>query len=144
VHVPYKGSGQVIPDLISGRVSMMFNSLPALLPFVKDGKLRAIGVTTAKRTPAAADVPTLDEAGLAGFEASAWYAMYGPAGLPRDVVQRLNAEVVRIVTSQKVLDRYATLGLDAATSSPEALGALTSRDLAKWTRVIKERSIKPD
>jgi tripartite-type tricarboxylate transporter receptor subunit TctC len=144
VHVPYKGSGQVMPDLISGRVSMMFNSLPALLPFVKDGKLRAIGVTTGKRTSAAPDVPTLDEAGLAGFEASAWYAVYGPAGLPRDIVQRLNAEVVKIVTSQKVLDRYATLGLDAATSSPEALGALTSRDLAKWTRVIKERGIKPE
>jgi tripartite-type tricarboxylate transporter receptor subunit TctC len=144
VHVPYKGSGQVMPDLISGRVSMMFNSLPALLPMVKDGKLRAIGVTTAKRTPAAPDVPTLDEAGLAGFEASAWYAVYGPAGLPRDIVQRLNAEVVKIVTSQKVLDRYATLGLDAATSSPDALGALTSRDLAKWTRVIKERGIKPE
>jgi tripartite-type tricarboxylate transporter receptor subunit TctC len=144
VHVPYKGSGQVMPDLISGRVSIMFNSLPALLPFVKDGKLRAIGVTTAKRTPAAPDVPTLDEAGLAGFEASAWYAMYGPAGLPRDVVQRLNAEVVKIVNSPKVLERYAALGLDAATSTPEALGALTSRDRAKWTRVIKERNIKPD
>jgi tripartite-type tricarboxylate transporter receptor subunit TctC len=144
LHVPYKGTGQIMPDLVSGRVSMMFNSVAALLPFVKDGKVRPIGVTTATRSAAAPDVPTLAESGLPGFEASAWYALYGPANLPPEILRRLNAEVLKIVGAAKVRERYAGLGLDPATSTPEELAELTRRDLAKWTRVIKDNGIRAD
>jgi tripartite-type tricarboxylate transporter receptor subunit TctC len=144
LHVPYKGTGQIMPDLVSGRVSMMFNSVAALLPFVKDGKVRPIGVTAAQRSAAAPDVPTLAESGLPGFEASAWYALYGPANLPPDVLQRLNTEVVKLVASPRVRERYAGLGLEPASSTPEELAALTRRDLAKWTKVIKDNGIRAD
>jgi tripartite-type tricarboxylate transporter receptor subunit TctC len=142
VHVPYKGTGQIVPDLVSGRVTMMFNSLAAVLPLVKDGKVRAIGVTTPARAQAAPTVPTLSEAGLPGFDASAWYAIYGPAGLPRDIVQRLGTEVARIVALPAMRERYAAMGLDPASSTPEQLADLTRRDLAKWAKVIRDNDIR--
>jgi tripartite-type tricarboxylate transporter receptor subunit TctC len=144
LHVPYKGTGQILPDLVSGRVSMMFNSLAAVLPMVKEGKLRAIGVTTPQRAAAAPDVPTLAESGLPGFDASAWYAVFGPANLPREIVQRLNAEIKRITDAPKTRERFAALGLDPASSSPEELTAIVRRDLDKWGKVIRERNIRPD
>src|SRR5258706_5949122 len=143
-HIPYKGSGQVIPDLISGRVSLMFNSVAAVLPFVKQGKVRAIGVTTPKRTASAPEVPTLAEAGLPGFEASAWYAVYGPRGLPAEIVQRLNAEVAKAMKSASVQGLAREQGLDPETSTPEQLAEITRNDLARWAKVIKERNIRPD
>ena len=141
VHVPYKGSGQVMPDLVAGRVSMMFNSVAAVIPMVRDGKLRALGVSGAKRSGAAPDVPTIAEAGLPGFEASAWYAVFAPAGLPRDITQRLNAEIAKIIATPELRERFATLGLDPATSTSEELGRAVQEDAAKWARVIKANHI---
>jgi tripartite-type tricarboxylate transporter receptor subunit TctC len=141
-HVPYKGSGQVMPDLVSGRVSIMFNSVAAVAPLVKDGRLRALAVTTPKRLPGWPDVPTMGEAGLPGFEASAWYAVFGPAGLPAEVVQRLNRELHRIVDLPAVRERYAMLGLEPLKSTPGELGDTVKRDLERWTAFIRERQIK--
>jgi len=144
LHVPYRGSSQIVPDLISGRVSIVFNSTAALGPMVRDGRLKALAVTSPKRLPAWPDVPTLSEAGLTGFEASAWYAMFGPAHLPPAIVQKLNRELARAVASPASRDTYASLGLDAATSTPEELGAITQRDLARWSGIIKEKHIRAE
>ncbi|MBL8376452.1 MAG: tripartite tricarboxylate transporter substrate binding protein [Burkholderiales bacterium] len=141
VHVPYKGTGQLMPDLIAGRVSMMFNSVAAVGPMVKEGKLRGIAVTGARRSSGVPDVPTFAEAGLPGYEPSSWYAVLGPAGLPRDQVARLNAALVKVVTSAEVRERYAALGLDVLTSTPDELARLIRDDAAKWGAVIKANNI---
>jgi len=141
VQVPYKGTGQLMPDLVAGRVTMMFNSLAALLPMVKDGKLRPLAVTGSRRNLAALEVPTFAESGLPGFDASAWYAVFGPAGLPREIVQRLNTELSRAVESADARERYAALGLDIAASTPEDLGRRVREDSAKWAAVIKANNI---
>lgn len=141
VHVPYKGTGQLMPDLIAGRVSMMFNSVAAVGPMVKEGKLRGIAVTGARRSSGVPDVPTFTEAGLSGYEPSSWYAVLGPAGLPRDQVARLNAALVKVVTSAEVRERYAALGLDVLTSTPDELARLIRDDAAKWGSVIKANNI---
>lgn len=143
-HIPYKGSGQVMPDLVAGRVSIMFNSVAAVAPLVRDGRLRALAVTTPKRLPGWPDVPTMAEAGLPGFEASAWYAVFGPAGLPADIVQKLNRELHRVIDLPAVRERYATLGLEPLKGTPQELGDTVRRDLQKWTAFIKERNIKAD
>jgi tripartite-type tricarboxylate transporter receptor subunit TctC len=142
LHVPYKGSSQVVPDLISGRVSIMFNSTAAVGPMVRDGRLKALAVTSPQRLPAWPDVPTMAESGLPGFEASAWYAMFGPAHLPAVVVRKLNAELGRAVNSPACRETYASLGLDALTSTPEELAAVTKRDLAVWSGIIKDKHIR--
>jgi tripartite-type tricarboxylate transporter receptor subunit TctC len=144
VHIPYRGTGQIATDMIAGRVQVLFNSVASVLPLVQDGKLRALGVTTAARSPAAPEVPTLAEAGLPGFEASAWYACYGPAGLPAAVVTRLNAAFRTALDSPRVRERYQALGLDAEFSTPEELAALTRRDLETWTRVIRANNIRAE
>jgi len=144
LHVPYKGSSQVVPDLISGRVSVMFNSTAALGPMIKDGRLKALAVTSPKRLPGFPDVPTMAEAGLPGFEASAWYAMFGPAHMPPAIVQRLNKELAKAVASPAGRDTYASLGLDAVASTPEELGAVTARDLGTWSGIIKEKHIRAE
>ncbi|MGD9943971.1 MAG: Bug family tripartite tricarboxylate transporter substrate binding protein [Burkholderiaceae bacterium] len=143
-HVPYKGSGQVMPDLVTGRVSIMFNSVAALAPMVREGRLRALAVTTPRRLPGWPDVPTMAEAGLPGFEASAWYAVFGPAGMPDEQVTRINAELRRVVDLPAVRERYEKVGLEPMTSTPQALGETVQRDLKKWTVFIRERNIKPE
>ena len=143
-HVPYKGTGPVLPDLMSGRVDVMFNSVAAVAPYVKDGKLRALAVSTPQRLKDWPAVPTIAEQGLPGFEASAWYAVYGPAGLARDKVQALQRELARIVQLPSTRERYATLGLDPAMSTPEELDALSRKDLAKWSAIIKAKGLKPE
>lgn len=143
-HIPYKGSGQVMPDLISGRVAIMFNSVAAVAPMVRDGRLRALAVTTPKRLAGWPDVPTMAEAGLAGFEASAWYAVFGPADMPADIVQRLNRELQRVIDLPVVRERYAALGLEPLKSTPQELGDTLKRDLQKWTAFIRERNIRSD
>jgi len=133
-----------MPDLISGRVAIMFNSVAAVAPMVRDGRLRALAVTTPKRLAGWPDVPTMAEAGLAGFEASAWYAVFGPADMPADIVQRLNRELQRVIDLPVVRERYAALGLEPLKSTPQELGDTLKRDLQKWTAFIRERNIRSD
>jgi tripartite-type tricarboxylate transporter receptor subunit TctC len=143
-HIPYKGRAQAIPDLLGGRIDMIFDNMPSALPLVKAGELRAIAVTSAQRSPAAPNVPTIAESGLPGFEATSWFALYAPAGLPRDVQMKINAEALRVMALPDVKEKLATLGLEIATGTPEALAQVTQQETAKWSKVVKESGAKLD
>ncbi|CAN7397667.1 tripartite tricarboxylate transporter substrate binding protein [Pseudorhodoferax sp. LjRoot39] len=143
-HVPYKGRAQAIPDLLGGRIAMIFDNMPSALPLVKSGELKALGVTSAQRSPAAPDIPTIAEAGLPGFEATSWFALLGPAGMPRDIQLRINQEVARVLALPDVKAKLATLGLDPNPGTPDALMALMQSETAKWAKVVKASGAKPD
>ncbi|MFO1329471.1 MAG: tripartite tricarboxylate transporter substrate binding protein [Rubrivivax sp.] len=142
-HVPYKGRQFAIPDLVGGQIQVMFDNMPSALPMAKEGKIRALAVTTEKRSPAAPELPTVAES-VPGFEATTWFAMFAPAGTPRDVVARLNAEARRVFALPDVLDKMKTLGLDPWVSSPEELGRLQATEITKWAKVVKESGAKAD
>ena len=144
VHVPYKGRQFAIPDLLAGQIQMMFDNMPSALPLAKEGKLRALAVTSAKRHPAAPDIPTMSESGLPGFEATSWFAVYAPAGTPADVILKLNAEFNRIMTLADVREKLAGIGLDIVGGSPEQLAVYTKSELAKWAKVVKDSGAKAD
>jgi tripartite-type tricarboxylate transporter receptor subunit TctC len=144
VHVPYKGRQFAIPDLLGGQIQMMFDNMPSALPLAKEGKLRALAVTSAKRHPAAPDIPTMSESGLAGFDATSWFAVYAPAGTPADVIAKLNAEFNRIMTLADVREKLAGIGLDVAGGSADVLAGYTRSELAKWAKVVKESGAKAD
>ncbi len=141
-HVPYKGSGQVMPDLIAGRVGIMFNSVAAVATLVRGGQLRALAVTTRERLPAWPEVPTMAEAGLPGFEANAWYAVFGPPGLAPAEVQKAQRELQRVLEQPAVKERYATLGLEPLRGGPAELAELVRRDGQKWSGFLRERGIR--
>ena len=143
-HIPYKGRAQAVPDLLGGRIQMIFDNMPSALPLVKSGDVRAIAVTSAARSPAAPNIPTIAESGLPGFEATSWFALLGPAGIPRDVQLRINQETAKVLAMPDVKEKLGTLGLDAAPGTPEALAALMQTETAKWAKVVKESGAKPD
>lgn len=142
-HVPYKGRQFFIPDLIGGSIQLVFDNMPSALPMAKEGKIRAIAQTTAKRSPAAPDVPTVAES-LPGFEATTWFAMFAPANTPKPVIDRLNAEVLRVFKLPDVVERLKTLGLDPILSSPEELGKYQASEIVKWAKVVKESGAKAE
>ena len=143
-HIPYRGRAQAVPDLLGGRISMIFDNMPSALPLVKSGDVRALGVTSATRSPAAPDIPTIAEAGLPGFEATSWFALMAPAGLPKEVLARINAETARVLSLPDVREKLTTLGLDVAPGSPESLASLIQSETAKWANVVKESGAKLD
>ena len=143
-HIPYKGRAQAIPDLLGGRISMIFDNMPSALPLVKSGDIRAIAVTSATRSPAAPNIPTIAEAGLPGFEATSWFALMAPAGIPKDVLARINAETIRVMTLPDVKEKLSALGLDATPASPESLANLIQVETVKWAKVVKESGAKLD
>src|SRR4051812_13612849 len=140
-HVPYKGTGPALTDLLGGRVQVMFNSAVSILPQVRSGKLRAIAMTAAKRSSAMPDLPTVAESGVPGYEAASWYGVLAPARTPSPIVGRLNAEIVAIARMPDVRERLAADGADPIGSSPEAFAAHIKRELARWARVIEEAHI---
>jgi tripartite-type tricarboxylate transporter receptor subunit TctC len=144
VHVPYKGGGAAVTDLLGGQVSMYFGTTPSTMPHVRTGKLRALGVTTAKRTPAAPDVPTIAESGLPGYEQSAWHGLLAPAGTPEAIITKLHAEVVRALRSPDVAERFAVQGIDVIGSSPAEFAAFIKQDLAKYEKLVKTAGIRVD
>jgi tripartite-type tricarboxylate transporter receptor subunit TctC len=144
VHVPYKGRQFAIPDLLAGQIQMMFDNMPSALPVAKEGRLRALAVTSAKRHPAAPDIPTMSESGLPGFDATSWFAVYAPAGTPAEVIAKLNAEFNRIMTLVDVREKLAGIGLDVVGGPPEQLAAYTRSELAKWAKVVKDSGAKAD
>ena len=144
VHVPYKGTALFLPDLIDGRVSMSLDSMPPHLPHIKSGKLRALAVTSAKRSPVLPDLPTIAEAALPGFESVAPYALFAPTGTPADIIAFLNREVNAVLLLPEVRDKLAEQGIETAGSTPDALAATVKSEIAKWANVIKDGNIKPE
>nr|WP_207717428.1 tripartite tricarboxylate transporter substrate binding protein [Caenimonas soli] len=143
-HIPYKGRAQAVPDLLGGRIHMIFDNMPSALPLVKAGEVRAIAVTSANRSPAAPGIPTIAESGLPGFEATSWFALLGPAGMPRDVQARINQETAKVLAMPDVREKLSGLGLEAGPGTPEALASLMQSETAKWAKVVKESGAKPD
>jgi tripartite-type tricarboxylate transporter receptor subunit TctC len=143
-HIPYKGRATAIPDVLGGRVTMMFDNMPSSLPLVREGKLRALGVTSAKRSAAAPDIPTIAEQGLPGFDAVSWFALFAPAGTPKPVVDKLQREVSRILKLPDVAKRLAELGLDADGGTPEELAAYQRSEITKWAKVVKDSGAKAE
>ncbi len=143
-HVPYKGAGPALTDLIAGQVQLMFTSPLAALPHVRTGKLRVLGVGSTKRTEAAPELVTIAEAGVPGFDAPLWYAILGPAGLPDDIVAKLNTSFKSILAIRDVRERFSSNGVDAAWSTPTELAAHMGREIEKWRKVILSAGIRPD
>lgn len=143
-HVPYRGSGPAINDMVGGQVDVMFDNLPSCIEQVRAGNLRALAVTSSTRSPAIPDAPTLAESGLAGFDASSWFALYGPKGMPADVTTKLNDEVARILRSPDMKARFADLGGDIRIMSSDELGAYTREEYAKWAAAVKAAGVKLD
>jgi len=143
-HVPYKGSAPALTDLMGGQVQLMFDNLPSALPHIRSGKLKALAVTSARRAPALPDVPTIAEAGVPGFEASSWFGLLAPAGTPRDVVVKVNAEVAKWLASPDAREKLTTAGANAAGGSPEDFVAHIAAETAKWAKVVKESGAKAE
>jgi tripartite-type tricarboxylate transporter receptor subunit TctC len=141
VHIPYKGSAPALSDLIGGQVDMMFTGTSAALPFVRAGKLRALGMSGTKRTPSLPEYPPVADA-LPGYDVTTIYALMGPGATPKEIVQRLNAEVTRIVGEPGPREKLLALGADPGGGSPEQLAAYIAREIPKWTKVVKAARIK--
>jgi tripartite-type tricarboxylate transporter receptor subunit TctC len=144
LHVPYKGVGQSITDLVGGQVDMMFASPPNALPHVKSGRLKALAVSTAKRSSLLPDVPTISESGLKGFEIGTWWALLAPAGTPTDIVNRLNAIVVKMVQMRDFREHLSSQGLDPQSSTPAELSAHIQRELVKFAKLVQSANIQPE
>ena len=143
VHIPYRGTALAIPDLISGKVDVMFDSLVTGLPHVKDGKLRALAVTSGKRSSLAPDLPTVADV-LPGFESVTWFGVYGPKNMPSDVMQKLNASLNAALADADVKDRFARLGAEPMPTTSAAFASLAHNERAKWKRIIEQRKITAD
>ena len=138
VHVPYKGAGPALADLLGGQVQAMCTSLAGLINFVKSGRVRALGVTTAKRNPQLPDVPTIVESGVPGYEVTIWYAVFAPVATPKAIVDKLNAEMVKALNSSEMKERMALQGMDPAPSTPAELTAFVKAESAKWAKAAKD------
>jgi tripartite-type tricarboxylate transporter receptor subunit TctC len=141
LHVPYKGSAPGLADLIPGHVQLFFDSIPSSLPHVKSGRIRAIGVASSRRSPALPEVPTIGES-LKGFEADSWFGLMMPTGTPREIIMKMNAEVLKILVSQEVKDRLLAQGGVAVGGTPEQLAERIKADIAKWGKVARAADVK--
>lgn len=144
IHVPYKGSAAAIIDLLGGHVDVSFPTTAAALPYVQQGRLRVLGITSAKRSEAYPNVPTIAEAGVPGFEVQGWYGVIGPAKMPREVVQRLSAEMVKLAKNPDIRSRLLKQGAEPVGTTTEEFTAFINNDHAKWSKVIKAANIKPE
>ncbi|MDM0086929.1 MULTISPECIES: tripartite tricarboxylate transporter substrate binding protein [unclassified Variovorax] len=144
LHVPYKGSAPAMTDLLGGQVQFMFSDAPTALPQIKAGKVKAIAVASAGRSALLPDVPTVAESGLPGYEAYSWAAFMAPAGTPRDIVQRLSADIGRALADPQVKQRLYDAGAEAMPTTPEAFGKMLHTEIVKWTKVVRTADIKVD
>ena len=140
VHIPYKGTALAIPDLVAGQIDVMFDSLPTGLPHVRDGRLRALGVTSLKRTALAPELPAIAET-LPGFESNTWFGLYGPKGLPADIVAKLNAAANQALADADAKERLARLGIEPAGGTPQQFAKMVAADFTKWKAIVVERKI---
>jgi tripartite-type tricarboxylate transporter receptor subunit TctC len=143
-HVAYKGSAPAVTDLIAGQVQVMFDNTPNVLPHVKAGKLKALGVSSKARTPFASDIPTVEEAGVPGYDVGVWFGVLTVAGTPREIVQRLNTEVVKILLSAEIKERFGKMGVEVVAGSPDHFSQFLKSEVARWAKVIQDAGIKAD
>ncbi|MCU4122187.1 Bug family tripartite tricarboxylate transporter substrate binding protein [Variovorax sp. N23] len=143
-HVPYRGSAPAVSDLLGGQISIMFDNMPSAIAHVKGGKLRALAVTTAKRSPALPDVPTIAESGVPGYEATSWFGLLAPAGTPAPVIAKLNASILKALANPEVKKKLAEQGAEAAGEKPEQFAAFIVSETAKWGKVVKESGATAD
>ena len=143
-HIPYKGSAPVVADLIGGQVDIMFDNLPNVIQHVRGGRMKALAVSGGKRSAAAPEVPTVAEAGVPGFDVTVWFGVLAPAGTPREIIQRLNAESTKIINSVDVADKFMKQGVSPSTGTPEQFGDLVKSEVVRWAKVIKDAGIKAD
>jgi tripartite-type tricarboxylate transporter receptor subunit TctC len=141
-HVPYRGSAAAMPDLMSGRIAYMFDNLPSALPQIRAGKVKALAQTCAKRSPSAPDLPTMEEAGFPDFAIEGWYGIFAPARTPRPIVDKLSADINRVLMEPASLERWKSLGFDPIGTTPEAFAERQKADLAYWKRMIDDTGIK--
>ena len=142
-HVPYKGQALAVSDLVGGQLHFAFPSIPASVALIRSGRLIALGVTTAQRASALPDVPTIEEAGVPGYEVAGWYGVIGPAGMPQALVARINREINAILNVPETRDQLSNQGADPRTGTPEEFGAAMARDMKKWQKVVAAAGIKP-
>jgi len=141
-HVPYKGTGPALPDLLAGRVHAIFEPMPTMLPHVRAGRMKALGVTAVKRSAAAPDIPTIAEQGLEGYDVVLWYGMVAPAGTPKAIVDKLHAALTVFAASPDIKEQLSSIGAEPATMSPAEFGAMIKRDIARWRKVAAEAGIR--
>ena len=144
MHVPYKGSAPAVSDLMGGQVNIMFDSLSSAKPYVESGKLKALAVTTTKRSSAFPNVPTIAESGIPNYELSGWYAVFVPGKTPKAIVDRLNTELVKALKEADVRARFALIGAEPVGSSPQELASTLKAETARWATIVRERNIKAD
>src|SRR5882672_2518354 len=143
-HVPYKGSAPAVTDLIAGQVQVMFDNTPNVLPHVKAGKIKALAVSSKSRTSQAPELPTVDEAGVPGYDVGVWFGVLTVSGTPREIVQRPNTEMVKVLTSAEVKERFGRLGVDVVAGSPEHFSQFLTGEVARWAKVVQDANIKAD
>ncbi len=143
-HVPYKGAGPAMQDLVAGQVDLMFDGMGSSAPQIRGGKLKPLAVTTATRSPAFPDVPTMREAGVPGYEVTTWYALWAPAGTPVEIVNKLQQEVAKAMARQEIKDIWAAQGAGLGGNTPEQFGAFVKVEVVKWAKVAKDANIRID
>jgi tripartite-type tricarboxylate transporter receptor subunit TctC len=143
-HVPYRGSGPAMADLLGGRVALMFDNLPSALPHVREGRLRALAVTAARRSPVLPDLPTIAEAGVPGYEATSWFGLFAPAGTPREIVDRMAREMARFARRPEVAERIHALGAEPITNTPEEFAVMVRAEIEKWGAVVRASGARAD
>ena len=144
VHIPYKGTGQVIGDLLAGQLQLASMGFPIAMPHVQSGKLRAIALTGTTRSPLMPNLPTVTEAGLAGFDVTSWYGVFAPAALPREIVAKLNTEISNAITAPDLREKLTALGAEPSTKTPEKFAQYVREEIVKWAKVVKESGAKLD
>ncbi|QJR12885.1 hypothetical protein DSM104443_03979 [Usitatibacter rugosus] len=143
-HVPYKGSGPAMADMLSGQVQVWIANAPPMLPYVKSGKLRALATTSAKRSPFLPDIPTLDESGLKGYEADTWFGLFAPVKTPKAVLDKIHADVVEALRSKEIQDVYAQQGAEVIADSSESFTKRLNADIAKWKQIVADLKLRAD
>lgn len=143
-HIPYKGSAPAVTDLIGGQVQALFDNVPNVIQHVKAGRLRALAITTPKRSPAMPEIPTVDEAGVPGYQVSVWFGVVAPAATPKDVVSRLNSEINRVISLPDVRDRFSQSGIEIVGGAPEVFDRHIREQVGTWGKVVKDANIRAD
>jgi len=144
LHIPYKGSAPAIAELLGGQTNMMFDNLPSAMPHIKSGRLRALAVTSIRRSPALPDIPTIAETGISGYEASSWFGVLAPAGTPKDVVAKIQADIAKALNAPEIKERLSGQGAEPVGNTPEQFAEHIKAESAKWAKVVRDSGAKVD